>query len=75
MTCIFTRRPPIRKMKTELLVGADSLWNSQRSNDEDNPEYKDHGNFKEILDPTPIKSGGRIENNLRSYLLARDEPS
>ena len=30
---------------------------------------------KEILNPTPIKSGGRIENNLRSYLLACDEPS
>ena len=29
----------------------------------------------EILNPTPVEPGGRIENDLRSYLLARDEPS
>ena len=51
------------RMKTELYVSADSQVNSQRSNDEGNSNIKIAVISKEILNPTPIESGGRIENN------------
>ena len=70
--------PHLHMMKTESRSWiADSLLNSRNKTTKRtrNQILKISAIPNEILNPTPIKSGGRIENNLSSYLLALVEPS